>query len=259
MMFVEHINEIPIMLWKEKFERLFNIAFGLYQIHREDLIHRDFHLGNILFSKENNETYITDLGLCKPANTDAEDEKVYGVLPYVAPEVLHKKIYEKASDIYSFGIIMCQVLSGVSPFGDVEYDDVLAIKICDGERPGTQNIPPLIIELIKKCWDADPSNRPLAEDLCKILYAWKDFKEKSELASQIQESEMNKTRSSTSHTNQTKITTSTSISKLLRLSKLLDFEEESEENQTSSSRVHTVQPTSGSKLLDFKNLPQPKN
>ena len=48
--------------------------------------------------------HVADLGLYKPV--DEENEKIiYGVLPYVAPEVLRGKIYTRAADIYSFGIL----------------------------------------------------------------------------------------------------------------------------------------------------------
>ncbi|CAG8792397.1 11003_t:CDS:1, partial [Acaulospora morrowiae] len=48
---------------------------------------------------------------------------------------------------------------------DKEESNALAIRICNGDRPEIQDLPPLIVELIKKCWDADPAKRPLAEDL----------------------------------------------------------------------------------------------
>ncbi len=50
--------------------------------------------------------YISDLGLSKPADKPSETNEIYGVLPYIAPEFLHGKLYTKAADIYSFGIIM---------------------------------------------------------------------------------------------------------------------------------------------------------
>ena len=48
---------------------------------------------------------ISDLGLCQPANNEnqsVEDKGVYGVLPYIAPEVIRGFQYTKAADIYSF-------------------------------------------------------------------------------------------------------------------------------------------------------------
>ncbi|GET02100.1 kinase-like domain-containing protein [Rhizophagus clarus] len=67
---------------------------------------KDFHLGNILYDGS---TYISDLGMCQSANDEMQpikNEGVYGVLPYIAPEVLRGYQYTKAADIYSFGIMM---------------------------------------------------------------------------------------------------------------------------------------------------------
>ena len=57
------------------------------------------------------------------------------ILPYVAPEILRGQNYTKAADIYSFGIIMYEVFSGLPPYHDVSHDDRLAIKICKGLKP----------------------------------------------------------------------------------------------------------------------------
>ena len=90
-----------------------NIIIGLGNIHEKKMVHRDFHIGNILLSSSINIidtsdtiiTYISDMGLCgEISNIDLT--KIYGVMPYVAPEVLRGKPYTQAADIYSFGIIM---------------------------------------------------------------------------------------------------------------------------------------------------------
>jgi serine/threonine protein kinase len=74
--------------------------------------------------------------------------------------------YTKASDIYSFGIIMYEVISGLPPYYDIRYDDNLAIKICQGLRPRFNiNVPQLFVRLIKKCLDANPLNRPTANEI----------------------------------------------------------------------------------------------
>jgi serine/threonine protein kinase len=75
------------------------------------MVHRDFHTGNILLLLYGNcypfsgnlisGTYISDMGLCgKVSNIDKT--KFYGVMPFVAPEVLKGKPYSQAADIYSF-------------------------------------------------------------------------------------------------------------------------------------------------------------
>src|SRR2546430_1939415 len=91
--------------WENKIRNIHYIALGLNEIHKKGLIHCDLHIGNILMN--NNSTCITDMGLCKPANYDASDKtKVYGVINYMAPELLRGQNYTEATDIYSFGIIM---------------------------------------------------------------------------------------------------------------------------------------------------------
>src|ERR1700743_2186947 len=60
-------NRFNSMDWKKKLSILHMIARGLNEIHDNKLIHHDFHCGNVL-SNEYFNPYITDLGLCQPAN-----------------------------------------------------------------------------------------------------------------------------------------------------------------------------------------------
>jgi len=131
-----------------------NLAFGLELIHEQDLVHKDFHSGNILniFRSEYcTDSYIADLGLSRPAN-ETNDEKIYGVLPYLAPEVLREKKYTKTSDIYSFGIIAYEIFSNSPPFREYDHDTALAERICDGLRPQFEiELPQLLKDLIESC------------------------------------------------------------------------------------------------------------
>src|SRR5205814_188940 len=120
----------------DKINHLMQIASGLLDIHNAGKVHKDFHSGNILCEVEL--SYISDLGMCQPANNEkqsAKKEGIYGVLPYIAPEVLRGYQYTKASDIYSFGIIMNEFISEETPYSNISHDHALAIKICKGFRP----------------------------------------------------------------------------------------------------------------------------
>src|SRR5205085_3382250 len=89
---------------------------------------------------------------------------------YVAPEVLRGKEYTQASDIYGFGIIAYEVCTGLPPYHNIAHVEFLAIKICQGLRPKSDyKIPQLILDVIKKCWDADPLKRPKAEELYNLF------------------------------------------------------------------------------------------
>ncbi|GBC20839.1 kinase-like domain-containing protein [Rhizophagus irregularis DAOM 181602=DAOM 197198] len=149
------------------------IAIGLSSIHKEGLIHHDFHCGNILSDFDSN-AFITDLGLSQPANVKSSqnnNKKIYGVLPYVAPEVLRGKEYTQQSDIYGFGIIAYKICTGLPPYYYIAHDEFLAMKICKGLRPKSNyKIPQLIFDIINQCWDADPLKRPNAGELNNLFY-----------------------------------------------------------------------------------------
>ncbi|RIA82596.1 hypothetical protein C1645_862420 [Glomus cerebriforme] len=106
------------------------------------------------------------MGLCKPADFNALEEHentkkkgVYGVLPYISPEIL-----------YSFGIIMYKTISSLPPYNDVRHDEILGIKICQGLRPRFNiKVPLLIVHLIKRCLAL---NQPTAYDIDEILDQW---------------------------------------------------------------------------------------
>src|SRR3954451_16374948 len=169
---------------------LYRIARGLKNIHNKGFIHKDLHSGNIL-SYNNYACYITDLGLCKPVNKK-DEKKIYGVLPYVAPEVLRGKTYTQSADIYSFGILACEILSGLPPYHNLPHDEFLALKICQGLRPKFNNVKvPLLLEnLINQCLDADPLNRLTADQLVSIILNWWDevcYKKNTEFYKQYRE------------------------------------------------------------------------
>jgi serine/threonine protein kinase len=156
----QHLNDsFNSMKWKKKLVILWRIALGLYDVHKKGLIHYDFHCGNVLYGN-NCKTFIADLGLCQPANvkpSQDKNKKIFGVLPYVAPEVLRGKEYTQESDIYGFGIIAYEICTGPPPYHDIAHDNLLAISICQGLRPKSNyKIPQLILDIIKQCWNADP-------------------------------------------------------------------------------------------------------
>ncbi|GBB98970.1 hypothetical protein RclHR1_03380012 [Rhizophagus clarus] len=148
--------------WLSKLKRLGDIIVGLQQIHEQQMVHRDLHTGNILFQFAEEEFLcISDMGLCGKID-NIDESNIYGVMPYIAPEVLRGKPYTKAADIYSFGMIMYFVATGRQPFADYAHDQNLALNICNGIRPeiDEQEAPKCYIDLMKKCWDLNPKERP---------------------------------------------------------------------------------------------------
>src|SRR6266540_5551329 len=160
--------------WVIKLRKLQDIISGLNTIHQQKLIHCDFHHGNILIQPYS--LPISDLGLCKPMEyyqSTSKKNDIYGVLPFVAPEVLRGNPYTLASDIYSFSMIMWEFTSGTPPFNDRAHNFQLCLSICKGERPKIiENTPQCYINLMKKCWEMDPLKRPNTSEVCTIIKSW---------------------------------------------------------------------------------------
>jgi serine/threonine protein kinase len=207
-----------------KIIKLLRIASGLLDIHNAGKVHKDFHSGNILFI---NYPYISDLGMCQPANNEKQsDEKEgnYGVLPYMAPEVLRGYQYTKAFDIYSFGIIINEYISEETPFNNIPHDHALVINIYKGLRPNIfEYTPKLLVDLIVKCWDAKAENRPTAKELYQKLKELcnESYSQRGEYDDKIQ---LNRTS----------------------------------EKRTSNIQTHP-QAIYTSRLLNYTNLPEPMN
>ncbi|RIB12816.1 kinase-like domain-containing protein, partial [Gigaspora rosea] len=94
------------LTWETKLQILKDISDKLDNIHSCAYIHADFHSGNIL---QDQRSYIADLGLSKKNDENDSEDNIYGVMPYVAPEVLLGHKFTKAADIYGLGVIMSEI------------------------------------------------------------------------------------------------------------------------------------------------------
>src|SRR5438270_14020830 len=78
--------------------------FRLQTIHEKNFIHRDFHSGNILIDSDQewkiDQYLIGDLGLSQSINHTLSNNEIYGVIPYIAPEIFNGVAFSKESDIY---------------------------------------------------------------------------------------------------------------------------------------------------------------
>ncbi|RIB07135.1 kinase-like domain-containing protein [Gigaspora rosea] len=176
----QNLHIIAQMDWENKLNLLQCIASDLHIIHSHDLIHRDLHSGNILLDNFKS-AYIADLGLSITANIalKLKSDRICGILPYIAPEVLNNRQYTKASDIYSFGIIMWEILYGKPvPFeqrSKLRSKLQFQIQVCNGLRPHIyENTAKCYADLMKKCWNIEPNERPTAIEICDIFAEWQN-------------------------------------------------------------------------------------
>ncbi|GBC48554.2 kinase-like domain-containing protein [Rhizophagus irregularis DAOM 181602=DAOM 197198] len=142
-------NKFNNIMWESKIYYLYLMLIDLKDLHELGYCHKDFQ-SNIL---QADTTYISDFELSGPANEQKLDGKVYGVMPYIAPEVLNGEPYTLSSDtIYSVGVVMAELSSGKPPFYNKKHDLSLALVICNGLRPEFgKGTPEIYKKLAYKC------------------------------------------------------------------------------------------------------------
>ncbi|CAI2188928.1 9118_t:CDS:2 [Funneliformis geosporum] len=152
-------------------------------VHNADFIHRNLHSGNILMEpdlKNLIQGRIGDFGLSQSVDNVQSDNEIYGMIPYMAPEIFDDASFSKASDIYSFAMVMWECTTGCIPFANVieDYTDIeLMNDIINGKRPEiTEDTPECIANLMRVCWDSDPYKRlSIAEIYDKLDYWYNNY------------------------------------------------------------------------------------
>uniref|UniRef100_M4EDK7 non-specific serine/threonine protein kinase n=1 Tax=Brassica campestris TaxID=3711 RepID=M4EDK7_BRACM len=155
-----------------------DIARGMTYLHNEPnvIIHRDLKPRNVLLVNSSaDHLKVGDFGLSKLIKVQNSHD-VYkmtgetGSYRYMAPEVFKHRKYDKKVDVFSFAMILYEMLEGEPPFANYEPYEA-AKHVSDGHRPSfrSKGCTPDLRELIVKCWDADMNQRPSFLDILKRL------------------------------------------------------------------------------------------
>ena len=173
---------------KLKLKIAFDVARGLNSLYFKSgvkLIHRDVKSQNVfIFSVDKQSVSSADSVHAKLGDfgsivvaSPSYSERI-GNYQYTAPEALRGSFsvpYSKEIDVYSFGILFWEILTGKIPFQELKEKDTCDIEkmIINGYRPPLDILPddtPLcIIEIINDCWNATPSKRPTLGRIISIL------------------------------------------------------------------------------------------
>jgi predicted Ser/Thr protein kinase len=169
------------------------VAEGLGRAHKAHIVHRDIKSDNIMVTAEGH-AKILDFGLAKlldqpldlvqvgtessidQAVTQTIDGHVLGTPSYMSPEQARGQEVSPASDIFSLGIVIFEMVTGELPFkGDTPFETIQAIAF-DEARPVTvirRNLPPELQRILSRCLRKNPKSRYpeamiLAEDLKRL-------------------------------------------------------------------------------------------
>jgi serine/threonine protein kinase len=150
-------------------------AAGMAWLHgaNPQIIHRDLKPANLLVDEHWN-VKVCDFGLSQvklPEVKIKDGKSVPGTPLWMAPEVLMGKQVDSKADIYSFGLVMWEIITGnpLFPHHD-NYSTFKKAIVLDNERPPIpDSIHPALRKLMEDCWDKDPSVRPNFTDILTRL------------------------------------------------------------------------------------------
>ena len=152
-------------------EIMFQLGLGLQYLHQYGIVHRDLKPDNIMMTETENmsQIKIMDFGLSKIMGPKEHVVDGFGTLSFVAPEVLVRTPYNKEVDIWSLGIILYYMLTGILPFDDdSDNEEVIAKMIVFNECKFPKNYwekrSDDVIDLIKKCLEKTTEKRIKIED-----------------------------------------------------------------------------------------------
>jgi len=159
---------------KRAAEIMFQLGLGLQYLHQYGVVHRDLKPDNIMMTETENmsQIKIMDFGLSKIMGPEEHVVDGFGTLSFVAPEVLVRTPYNKEVDIWSLGIILYYMLTGLLPFDDDSDNEEIIAKMivfneCKFPKNAWEGRSDEVIDLIKRCLEKSPEKRINIESYLK--------------------------------------------------------------------------------------------
>ncbi|XP_037613979.1 receptor-interacting serine/threonine-protein kinase 3 [Sebastes umbrosus] len=163
--------------WPLVFRLAHQVALGINFLHSltPPLLHLDLKPSNVLLDSYLN-AKLTDFGLARfyhsvTRGSKKNSEEEGGTISYMPPEAFHLSYSPtRASDIYSYGILLWSIVTGKQPYAHAK-SSLVRLRIPEGDRPSLEEIRgqaaglaglTKLMELMERCWDTRPKQRPVA-------------------------------------------------------------------------------------------------
>ncbi|KAJ4829080.1 Serine/threonine-protein kinase ht1 [Turnera subulata] len=151
-----------------------DIAHGMKYLHSQGILHRDLKSENLLLG-EDMSVKVADFGISCLETQCGSAKGFTGTYRWMAPEMIKEKHHTKKVDVYSFGIVLWELLTALTPFDNMTPEQA-AFAVCQkNARPPLPPACPMAFRrLINRCWSSNPHKRPHFDEIVAILEGYSE-------------------------------------------------------------------------------------
>jgi hypothetical protein len=163
---IDHAGPLPLPMAAEIAATL---AEALASAHDAGVVHCDVKPSNVLLAEPTGDARLTDCRVARLARGYQGRAAWYTNPAYAAPEVIRGGPPQSATDVYALGLVLCEMVTGTTPFEGADVEEVLASHL--GAEPTLPAaIPSRLRRIMEDCLHREPAERPTAEELAMRLY-----------------------------------------------------------------------------------------
>ncbi len=156
-------GKIPFAKADDAVVAAMQIAEALQEAHAKGIVHRDIKADNVMLTSKG-QAKVMDFGLAKLKGSLklTKTSSTVGTLGYMAPEQIQGGEVDHRSDIFSYGVLLFEMLTGKLPFRG-EHEAAMVYSIVNEEPQDiaglVPELSPIVVNLIQRCLEKDPANR----------------------------------------------------------------------------------------------------